>query len=72
MELRLKVDSGYMNNLLQILKEDKGTDVAREAFTLLNWAANEVKKGRVIVSSNNDGTSVHRLAMPSLEKIRSE
>lgn len=70
MELRFKIDESYLNDLLKTLKEDKGTAVAKEAFTLLNWAAKEVKSGRVILSSNADGTDVHRLAMPSLDKAK--
>jgi hypothetical protein len=43
---------------------------ARSALTLLDWAANEVQEGRVILSSTGSGTDVHRLVMPELATAR--
>ena len=68
MEVRIKIDERYMQKLLDTLREEKATEVTKNALTLLNWAASEARNGRVIVSTNPDGTGVHRLAMPALEK----
>ena len=49
----------------------KPTDMAKDAFTLYNWAVEERAKGRVILSSKPDGEEMTRLAMPSIEKAAS-
>jgi hypothetical protein len=69
MELRMQVEDRFLNELQNILKAPRATDVVREALTLLNWAAQERAKGRVILSADADGHNVARLAMPSLDRI---
>ncbi len=49
----------------------KATDIAREAITLFNWAVEERSKGRVVLSSDQSGEKVARLAMPSLDRVKS-
>jgi len=50
----------------------KATDIARDAITLFNWAVNERAKGRLVLSSDQEGEKMVRLAMPSLESIKDE
>jgi hypothetical protein len=47
----------------------KVTDIARDAFTLFNWAVDEKARGRFVLSSEGDGGKVNRLMMPSLENV---
>ncbi len=61
---------------LQQMQENLGTnakltDITKDALTMFNWAVSEVAKGNVIISSNEDGTKMTRLALPSLEGIHS-
>jgi hypothetical protein len=68
MELRVQIDDAFMKKLLNQLKTNKATDVARDALTLLNWAVQEKAQGRDIASAQ--GGDVHtRLTMPSLENV---
>lgn len=67
-ELRFVVDADFLKKLQDRLGLDKGTDVARSALTLLDWASSESSTGRVILSSTGDGKDVHRLVMPELMK----
>lgn len=67
-ELRFTVDADFLKKLQNQLGVDKGTDIARSALTLLDWAATEASSGRVILSSTGDGKDVHRLVMPELIK----
>jgi hypothetical protein len=69
-EIRVNVDSDFLRELQEKLGVDRATDVARSALTLLDWAANEVQEGRVILSSTGSGTDVHRLVMPELTSAR--
>jgi hypothetical protein len=65
-ELRFTVDADFLKRLQDRLGVDKGTEVARSALTLLDWASTESSNGRVILSSTGDGKDVHRLVMPEL------
>jgi hypothetical protein len=67
-EIRFTVDADFLKKLQDRLGVDKGTDVARSALTLLDWASEESSTGRVILSSTGDGKDVHRLVMPELKK----
>ena len=72
MELKLSVDRCFFAELRKTLGEHDALSVVRDALTLLNWAAGERKKGRVILSADSDGQSVERLAMPSLDGVESK
>lgn len=72
MELRLNVDDNFIKKLEKDLNYKKATQVAADALTLLNWAVNEIKAGRVILSSDNNGESLKRLAMPSFESLQAQ
>ena len=65
-ELRFTVDAEFLKKLQERLGADRGTDIARSALTLLDWASAESSSGRVILSSTADGKDVHRLVMPEL------
>jgi hypothetical protein len=69
MELRVNVDDKFVENLQKDL-DAKTPEIARSALTLLNWAVSEAKKGRVILSSDDNGQNVQRLAMPTLETVK--
>jgi hypothetical protein len=70
MELRAQIDDVFMSQLISGLGLRRAVDVVREALTLLNWALEERKRGRVILSADVDGGNVSRLAMPILEAVR--
>jgi hypothetical protein len=69
MEIRVNVDDKFLQSL-QTQLGAKGPELAKSALTLLNWAAGEVTKGRVILSTDEEGENVHRLVMPALESVR--
>lgn len=71
MEIRMEVEDRFIKRLQNDLKL-RGTDVVREALTILSWAVNERLKGRVILSADATGDNIIRLAMPSLEAIHTE
>jgi hypothetical protein len=69
MELRMQVDDAFIGKLRKALRNMPATDVVREALTLFHWAVEERTKGRVILSADDKGHNVTRLAMPSLESL---
>jgi hypothetical protein len=68
-EVRFVVDEDFLKSLQEKLGQTKTTDVAKTALTLLNWAADEAKNGRFILSSKPDGTEVHRLAVAGVPAL---
>jgi hypothetical protein len=69
MELRVNVDDQFIRNLQKSLGA-KTPEIAKSALTMLSWAVNEVSKGRVILSSDEKGDNVHKLAMPTLDAVK--
>ena len=71
-EIRVSVDSDFLDKLESNLKLTRSTDVARAALTLLDWASEETKQGRMILSTDKKGQDAHKLVMPELSKIDSK
>jgi len=67
---RVSIDDDFMKQLQSTLNTDNASKVTEDALTLLNWAANEVKSGRTILSADSEGKDVQKLAMPALIKIQ--
>lgn len=68
-ELRVQIPDEVIQKLQDKLGPNfKATDIARDAITLFNWAVDERAKGRLVLSSDEEGEKMTRLAMPSLEK----
>ena len=72
-EFRLQVPDEFISKLQEKLGDNvKVTDIARDALTLFNWAVGERVKGRVVLSSDEEGEKMIRLTMPSLERVAQE
>lgn len=70
-EVRVQIPDDVIQQLQSKMGTNvKLTDIARDAFTLFNWAVDERSKGRVVLSSSEDGDNINRLKMPSLESVR--
>ena len=68
-EVRVAIDSNFLNKLEERLGITKSTDLTRVALSLLDWASEEAKSGRLILSTNSEGKEAHRLVMPELSNI---
>jgi hypothetical protein len=69
-EVRFQIDDAWLKNLKDKIGAATSTDIARDAYALLNWAADQKAAGRDIAST--EGDKLHsKLAMPSLDKIPS-
>lgn len=66
---RVSINDTFLEKLQSLLGDANPARVTEDALTLLNWAANEVKAGRTIVSTDATGGDVHKLAMPALSKV---
>lgn len=67
-EVFVRVERSVMTDLKNRLGLELSTEVMQEALTLINWAADEKMKGRVILSATEEGFDVVRLAMECLKK----
>lgn len=69
-EVRFTTDDRFIRQLQKkFSSEPRATDIAREALTVLNWAADEIAQGRIILSTNAKGGDVHRLVTPLLSQV---
>lgn len=71
-DLRLRIDDAFVGRLRETLGVTSNTDVMQEALTLLSWAVEEKERGRLILSTNQDGKQVERLAMRTLSVLSSD
>ncbi len=69
-EIRLTVDEKFMEDLKKDTGIDKTAQLANDAFTLMKWAIGEVKKGRVLISTDENGGDARKIVMPILEKSK--
>lgn len=70
-ELRLQIPDDLVAELQKKLGDSvKLTDIARDAITLYNWAVNERAKGRLVLSSDEEGEKMIQLAMRSLDTVK--
>ena len=68
-EVRVSIDSDFLNSLEEKLGISKSTDLTRVALSLLDWASDEARNGRLILSTDEKGQDAHRLVMPELSRI---
>ena len=71
MEIRVNVDTKFMNALLDKLLIDNMTveQTIVEALGLYDWAVTQASNGKIIVASNPDGSESKELLMPTLFKL---
>jgi hypothetical protein len=69
-EVRLKIPDDIVAKLQAKLPPGtKVTDIAMDALTLFNWAVEQRAKGNLVLSSDEEGTTMTRLSMPSLDRV---
>lgn len=66
MEVRLTLDDDLIKEMLRKTGASKATDLTKEALTMFYWAIGEAAQGRQILSTDPQGGSQQRLAMPTL------
>jgi len=74
MQITIQVDSEFIKELRTTLKDTvakRQTDLEliKSAMTLYRWAVKEASLGRVILSTDEDGTNPTRVAMPALTSV---
>ena len=69
-EIRLTVDENFIEGLKKDTGIDKASQLTNDALTLLKWAVQEVKNGRVLISTDQKGGDAKKIVMPTLEKAR--
>lgn len=71
-EIRLTVDEKFINGLKKDTGIDKASQLTNDALTLLKWAVGEVKKGRILISTDEKGGDARKIVMPTLEMAKSQ
>jgi len=69
-EIRFTVDEKFINGLKKDTGIDKASQLTNDALTLMKWAVGEVKKGRVLISTDEKGGDAKKIVMPILENSK--
>lgn len=69
-EIRLNIDDEFFESLKKETGIKKTSQLTNEALNLLRWAASEARAGRVLTTSNADGSASKKIVIPSLENVR--
>jgi len=73
MKISVSVDDDFMKQLETLFTEPREPeDLIRSALSLLRWAAEETSRKRVILSTDQEGRDVIRLALPILKGVRNQ
>ena len=67
MILQLDLDDKSMA-YMTALTGMQALELTSEALTLLHWAISEAARGRVIISTNQDGGAVTKLTTPAIKE----
>ncbi len=71
-EIRFTVDEKFIDGLKKDTGIDKASQLTNDALVLLKWAVGEVKSGRVLISTDQNGGDAKRIVMPALEMAKSQ
>jgi hypothetical protein len=71
-EIRFTVDEKFIDGLKKDTGIDKASQLTNDALVLLKWAVSEVKNGRVLISTDQNGGDAKRIVMPALEMAKSQ
>ncbi len=69
-EVRLSVNQDFMDQLKRETGVDQASQLTKDALTLLDWAVSEVKKGRVLISVDENGQDPRKIVTTTLEKAK--
>ncbi|MBC7886363.1 MAG: hypothetical protein H7Z13_00630 [Ferruginibacter sp.] len=69
-EIRLNIDDGFFESLKKETGIKKTAQLTNEALNLLKWAASEIRAGRILTTSNADGSGQKKIVIPSLENAK--
>jgi hypothetical protein len=61
-DIRVQIPDELADRLRRSLDLESNQDIVQEALTLLNWAAEERARGRVILSATTKGTEPEQVA----------
>ncbi len=71
-EIRLSVDDKFLDSLKDASGYSKVSAITNEALILLKWAIDETKKGRIVISANEDLEDIQKIVMPILENAKAQ
>lgn len=68
-ELKLKMDKKYLDELKDIIGTNSNDVVFQNALATLKWAAQERQNDRYVVSANAEGEEIHPLNLSILNRL---
>ncbi|WP_419802913.1 hypothetical protein [Mucilaginibacter sp.] len=69
-DVRLSINQSFMDDLSSKTGVEVPSQLTADALTLFNWAVSEAKKGRILVSVDQDGQNPVKYITPTLERLK--
>lgn len=69
-EVKLSVNQAFMDQLKRETGVNEASKLTKDALTLYYWAVSEVKKGRVLISVDENGGDPRKIVSNTLEKAK--
>jgi hypothetical protein len=69
-DIRLSVDKDFIESLKRETGITDASQLTGEALAFYMWALSEVRAGRVLLSTDQQGGDVRKIDFPTLEKVR--
>ena len=70
MIIHQRVTRSAVEDLCDRINTGKPSELTENAFTMFNWAVEQIEHGRVILSSDPTGSDIKELSMPIFDRIK--
>jgi hypothetical protein len=70
MEVRFQINDEFIENLKKEAGVRSTAQITDDALTFYQWAVSEMKKGRILLSADENGNNGRQIVFPGLEKLK--
>ncbi|RYE28170.1 MAG: hypothetical protein EOP42_17630 [Sphingobacteriaceae bacterium] len=69
-DVRLSINQDFMDDLSSKTGINKPADLTKDALTFYSWVISEVKKGRVLVTVDENGENPRKVVTETLKRAK--
>ncbi|RYE23467.1 MAG: hypothetical protein EOP42_23250 [Sphingobacteriaceae bacterium] len=69
-DIRLSINQDFMDDLKSKTGIDKPSELTKDALTLYSWAISEAKKGRMLITVDENGENPRKVVTDTLVKAK--
>ncbi len=69
-DVRLSINQDFMDDLSSKTGINKPAELTKDALTFFSWVVSEVKKGRVLVTVDENGENPRKVVTDTLKRVK--